>query len=62
MIAALQWVQGNIAAFGGDPDKVTLFGESAGGGAVTTLMTVPSARGLFSSRYRRKFARHLGVR
>src|SRR3546814_7824023 len=47
MIAALQWVQGNIAAFGGDPDKVTLFGESAGGGAVTTLMTVPSARGLF---------------
>src|SRR3546814_6963526 len=47
MIAALQWVKGNIAAFGGDPDKVTWFGESAGGGAVTTLMTVPSARGLF---------------
>ncbi|MDI9916600.1 carboxylesterase/lipase family protein [Rhodococcus sp. IEGM 1379] len=47
MIAALRWVQGNIASFGGDPDRVTLFGESAGGGAVTTLMTVPSARGLF---------------
>ncbi|MDV8070598.1 carboxylesterase/lipase family protein [Rhodococcus sp. IEGM 1366] len=47
MIAALRWVQGNIKGFGGDPDRVTLFGESAGGGAVTTLMTVPSARGLF---------------
>ncbi|QBJ96619.1 carboxylesterase/lipase family protein [Rhodococcus sp. ABRD24] len=47
MIAALRWVRDNITAFGGDPDSVTLFGESAGGGAVTTLMTMPSARGLF---------------
>lgn len=46
-IAALQWVRDNIRAFGGDPDAVTLFGESAGGNAVTTLMTVPSAAGLF---------------
>ncbi|QWT24177.1 carboxylesterase/lipase family protein [Subtercola sp. PAMC28395] len=47
-VAALQWVQSNIRAFGGDPDSVTLFGESAGANAVTTLMTVPSAAGLFA--------------
>jgi para-nitrobenzyl esterase len=47
-VAALQWVRHNIRAFGGDPDNVTLFGESAGGNAVTTLMTVPSAKGLFA--------------
>lgn len=46
-VAALTWVQRNIAAFGGDPDNVTLFGESAGANAVTTLMCVPSAAGLF---------------
>lgn len=46
-IAALRWVRENIADFGGDPDNVTLFGESSGGGSVTTLMTVPSAEGLF---------------
>jgi para-nitrobenzyl esterase len=47
-VAALRWVQENIAAFGGDPGTVTLFGESAGGNAVTTLMATPSARGLFA--------------
>jgi para-nitrobenzyl esterase len=47
MVAALGWVQRNIAAFGGDPHNVTLFGESAGGAAVVNLLTAPSARGLF---------------
>ena len=47
-VAALRWVRGNIRAFGGDPGRVTVFGESAGGNAVTTLMATPSARGLFA--------------
>jgi para-nitrobenzyl esterase len=47
-VAALEWVRDNIAAFGGDPTNVTIFGESAGANAVTTLMCVPAARGLFA--------------
>lgn len=46
-LLALEWVRDNIAEFGGDPDNVTLMGESAGGAAVTTLMCVPAAEGLF---------------
>ena len=46
-IAALAWVKRNIAAFGGDPRNVTVFGESAGGADVLTLMATPSAHGLF---------------
>jgi len=47
MIAALQWVQRNIAVFGGDPNNVTIFGESGGGLKVATLMATPLASGLF---------------
>jgi len=47
-IAALRWVQANIERFGGDPCNVTLFGESAGGTAVSLLLATPSARGLFA--------------
>jgi len=46
-IAALEWVRDNIDRFGGDPGNVTIFGESAGGMAVSTLLAMPGARGLF---------------
>lgn len=47
LIAALQWVKDNISNFGGDPDNVTIFGQSGGGGKVSTLMSSPLAKGLF---------------
>ncbi|HUI76341.1 MAG TPA: carboxylesterase/lipase family protein [Bryobacteraceae bacterium] len=46
-IAALEWVRDNIAAFGGDAGNVTIFGQSGGGGKVSTLMAMPAAKGLF---------------
>ena len=47
IIAALKWVRDNVERFGGDPDNVTVFGQSGGGGKVGTLMCMPAARGLF---------------
>src|SRR3954469_2363541 len=47
-VMALRWVQQNIAVFGGDPDNVTIFGESAGAHAVATLLAVPDAKGCFA--------------
>jgi len=46
-VAALRWVQENIATFGGDPDLVTVFGESSGAGAIASLLVMPAAAGLF---------------
>ena len=47
LMAALEWVQGNIARFGGDPGNVTIFGQSGGGGKVARMMHTPAAKGLF---------------
>lgn len=47
LVAALQWVNKNIESFGGDPSNVTIFGQSGGGGKVSTLLATPSAKGLF---------------
>ena len=47
IVEALKWVKQNIAAFGGDPDNVTIFGQSGGGGKVTTLLQMPAADGLY---------------
>jgi para-nitrobenzyl esterase len=48
LVMALRWVRENIAVFGGDPDNVTIFGESAGAHAVASLLAVPAAKGLFA--------------
>jgi len=47
LVLALRWVRDNIAEFGGDPDKVTVFGQSGGGAKIATLMAMPAAAGLF---------------
>ena len=47
LVASLEWVRDNIAAFGGDPGNVTIFGQSGGGGKVSTLLAMPAAKGLF---------------
>lgn len=47
IVAALKWIRDNIKQFGGDPNNVTIFGESGGGGKVGTLLSMPSAKGLF---------------
>jgi carboxylesterase type B len=48
-MAALQWVQDNIVAFGGNPDQVTIFGESAGGYSIRSLLSIPAAFGLYKN-------------
>jgi para-nitrobenzyl esterase len=49
MVASLEWVRDNIAAFGGDPSRVMIFGQSGGGSKVSTLLATPAAKGLFHS-------------
>src|SRR6204780_198701 len=59
-VAALEWVRDNIAEFGGDPGNVTIFGESAGGMSVGTLLAMPAARGLFHKAIPQSGASHTG--
>ena len=58
IVHALKWVRANISHFGGDPDKVTIFGQSGGGRKVGTLLDMPSAKGLFPPRDYRKWSDH----
>jgi para-nitrobenzyl esterase len=60
-VAALEWVRDNIAEFGGDPGNVTIFGESAGGMSVGTILAMPAARGLFHKAIAQSGASHTGV-
>ena len=57
-VAALEWVRENAAVFGGDPERVTIFGESAGGMSVATLLAMPMARGLFARAIAQSGAAH----
>lgn len=61
IVAALEWVRDNIAAFGGDPGNVTLFGQSGGAGKVTTLLAMPAARGLFHKGIAMSGVTHTGI-
>jgi len=71
LVAALEWIKANISQFGGDPENVTLFGQSGGGGKVTTLLATPAAKGLFHKAIvqsgsilrtmESKYARRIGV-
>jgi para-nitrobenzyl esterase len=62
MELALQWVRDNIASFGGNPDNVTIFGESGGGVKVSTLLGLPSARGLFRQAVIQSGAQPTGIK
>ena len=58
-VAALEWVRENIASFGGDPDNVTVFGESAGAMSIGILLAMPRAEGLFHRRFSSGAAHHV---
>lgn len=60
-IAALKWVKENIEAFGGDPNRITIFGESAGAMSVGTLLATPSAKGLFNQAILQSGAARIGL-